>query len=98
MSTEAHAHAPMGMTVKQTENMVRIELRCAHLHGQAYMVRGERSWVCDDTLLHAHVLAGFLHELTTLHDPQVQAAMQRWGLYFRELPIEDAPEAPAKAP
>ena len=96
MSTDGHAQDAMGMVVKQTDNMVRIGLRCPHQHGQAYMVRGERSWVCEDSLLHAHVLAGFLRDLTTLRDPEVQALMQRWGLYYRELPIEETPEPAPK--
>lgn len=89
MSTNGQAQVPPGMVVKQGENMVRVVLRCPHQHGQAYMVRGERSWVCSDELLHAHVLAGFLRELVNLHDPQVEGLMQRWGLYYRELPVEE---------
>ncbi len=96
MSTEKIAQPELGMTVKHTENMVRIGLRCEHQHGQAYMVRGEGSWVCKDDLLHAHVLAGFLRELTNLRDPQVQALMQRWGLYYREMPLEESAETAPK--
>ena len=95
MGTNGQARQPeMGLVVKPGETLVRVLLRCPHQHGQAYMVRGERSWVCSDELLHAHVLAGFLRELVRLESPQVRELMQRWGLYYRELPLEEGAATP----
>jgi hypothetical protein len=37
----------------------------------------------------AHALAGFLGELIELDNPQVKEMMQRWGVYFRKLPIDE---------
>ena len=47
------------------------------------------SWVCSAEHTHAHALAGFLGELVKLQDARVGELMQRWGLYFRELPVEE---------
>ena len=48
--------------------------------------------MCAQEQLHAHSLAGFLGELVKLQDPRVKGLMQRWGLYFRELPREEEEE------
>jgi hypothetical protein len=86
-----------GLVIKQGQDMTRIALRCVHQHGLIYMVRGSKSWVCSPEHLHAHALAGFLGELVSLNDPKVKELMQRWGLYFRSLPLEGEEEAaPAK--
>ena len=79
-----------GLTVKHDHGGKRIEVQCAHHKGLLYVVPGEASWVCAEEHLHAHALAGFLKELVGLQSPQVKDLMQRWGLYFRELPLEEA--------
>lgn len=76
-----------GLTVKGESGSKRVELQCEHHNGLLYVVPSEASWVCSDELLHVHALAGFLKELVQLDDPQVNGAMQRWGLYFRERPL-----------
>jgi len=34
-------------------------------------------------------LAGFFKDLTGLADLKIQELMQAWGIYFRQLPIDD---------
>lgn len=84
--------AQMGMVVKQGSGGLRIGLQCPHQSGLLYVVPGEASWVCSQDLLHAHALAGFFRELARLQDPRVHDLMQRWGLYYRERPLEKGPE------
>ena len=86
-----------GITVHTGEDATRLEIGCVHQRGVLYATRAEGSWVCDNSLLHAHALAGFMRELTALADPEVKALMKRWGVYYRELPLE-AETTPAKAP
>ena len=81
-----------GILVKQGSGGTRVELQCMHQNGLVYVVPSEASWVCSQEHLHAHALAGFFKELTLLQDPRVKQLMQRWGLYFRERPIEDQEE------
>ncbi|MBI4234131.1 MAG: hypothetical protein HY686_06805 [Chloroflexi bacterium] len=81
---------PNGITVKQGSEGDRIEVQCMHQNGLLYVVPSQASWVCSPGHRHAHALAGFFKELARLGDPQVQELMQRWGLYFRERPIEAA--------
>ena len=76
-----------GLSVKGESGSKRVELQCEHNNGLLYVVPSEASWVCSDELLHVHALAGFLKQLVQLDDPQVNEAMQRWGLYFRERPL-----------
>ncbi len=80
--------AALGLTVKHDTGGKRIEIQCEHQNGLIYVVPSEASWVCSDELLHAHSMAGFFSELAALGDPRVGEAMQRWGLYFRERPLE----------
>ncbi|MSP79102.1 MAG: hypothetical protein EXR67_06075 [Dehalococcoidia bacterium] len=77
-----------GITIKQSTEGTRIEAQCEHQNGLLYIVPGEMSWVCPDGTRHAHSLAGFFKELGRLDDPRVAKLMQRWGLYFRERPLE----------
>ncbi len=80
---------PYGITLKRDPEGDRLEIRCKHQNGLMYMVPSEASWVCSSEHLHAHALAGFLGELVKLQDSRVGELMQRWGLYFRELPVEE---------
>ena len=96
--------AESGVTVSLGSGGTRIELECEHQSGVLYAVPGEMSWVCSPEMLHAHALAGFLRELVKLESPQVEALMQRWGVYYRERPLtggsgeetagEEKPEMP----
>ncbi len=73
-----------GITVKHDTGGKRIEMQCEHQNGLVYVVPAEASWVCSEELLHAHALAGFFRQLSELDSPEVDAAMQRWGIYYRE--------------
>ena len=81
-----------GLEVKSGEDMTRIRAVCEHQRGLLYVVPAERSWVCNSRDLPAHALAGFFRELAALNHPGVEALMQQWGLYYRELPAPE-PEA-----
>ena len=78
-----------GITLKHGKGGDRLEIQCMHQSGLMYIVPSEANWVCSKEHLHAHALAGFLSELTDLDDPKVRTLMQRWGLYFRNLPREE---------
>ena len=81
-----------GLDVKGASGSKRVEVGCEHQRGMLYVVRGERSWVCSDDLLPAHALAGFFKQVAASGEPAVEEAMRQWGLYFRELPLEDGAE------
>ena len=84
---------PYGITVKHDQDSKRIELQCQHQNGVIYIVPSEASWVCPPEHLHAHAMAGFLGELVQLPIPQLRDLFQRWGLYFRERPLEENQES-----
>lgn len=87
-----------GITVKQDTGGTRVELRSRNQAGVLYAVPSEGSWVATADQLHAHAIAGFFNELTSLGDARVMGLMQKWGLYFRPLPLEDgAKEEPSNA-
>ena len=68
----------------------RVLLGCTHQRGLVYLVPAEKSWVCSEEMLPGHALAGFLGELTALGDAQVEEMMQRWGIYFRQMPLDES--------
>lgn len=95
MTTKNPATNPAyGLIRRPGDGSDRIEMRCEHQNGILYMVPGERSWVCSDEHRHAHVLAGFFKELAALNDSRVREAMNRWGLYYRERPLDEGSDAP----
>lgn len=77
---------------KVGKDLSRLEIGCEHQRGILYAVPSELSWVCSDSKRHNHSLAGFLKELIHIDNPQVKEAMQKWGLYYRELPLEQSDE------
>jgi len=82
-----------GLTVNPGQGMSRVRISCMHQSGLLYVVPAEKSWVCSQEHMPAHSLAGFLKELIDLRDPRVKEMMQRWGIYFRQLPLkEEQPE------
>ncbi|MEK7777063.1 MAG: hypothetical protein AAB303_00350 [Chloroflexota bacterium] len=83
-----------GISVKHDKGGKRLEIQCAHQSGLLYVVPSQASWVCDDEHLHAHALAGFFKDLVGLQSPQIKELMQRWGIYFRERPVELEEAAP----
>ena len=76
-----------GLTVKPGEEMTRIQLSCPHQSGLIYVVPADRSWVCTSEQMPSHALAGFFRELVQLKDSKVEALMQSWGIYYRQLPL-----------
>lgn len=84
-----------GLVRRPGEGSDRLEMRCEHQNGLLYMVPGERSWVCSDEYRHAHVLAGFFKDLAALNDARVREVMNRWGLYYRERPLDEGTETAA---
>ena len=82
--------AEYGLTIKHDTGGKRIEIQCEHQNGLLYVVPAEASWVCSETLLHAHALAGFFRQLSELDSPEVEEVMQRWGIYYRERPLASA--------
>ncbi len=84
-----------GLFVRQGKEGSRVEVACEHQSGIIYTVPGQMSWVCSDDLRHVHSLAGFFGELMRLNDPAVTRLMQRWGVYFRERPLEGKVETGA---
>ncbi len=86
-----------GLTIKPGEEMTRIQVTCPHQSGLLYVVPAERSWVCTAEQLPAHALAGFFRELVELKDTRVQELMQSWGIYYRQLPLEEEQDASSGA-
>ena len=84
-----------GITVKQDTGGTRVEIRSRNQAGVLYVVPAEGSWVASPDQLHAHALAGFFGDLVTRDDPGLRALMNKWGLSFRELPLEDGADEPA---
>ena len=78
-----------GITVKQGTGGTRVEIRSRNQAGVLYAVPAEGSWVAAPDQLHAHALAGFFTELVKRDNPGLRALMNRWGLSYRELPLED---------
>ncbi len=52
------------------------------------MAPAEKSWVCSAEMLPGHALAGFLGELVSEKDERIHRLMQKWGIYFRQMPLE----------
>ena len=88
--------ATTGLEVKPGDDMTRIQVVCEHQQGLIYVVPAERSWVCSSEHLPAHALAGFFRELVALKNPNVEALMVDWGVYFRQLPAQAEDEPPAE--
>lgn len=78
-----------GLSIKPGQGMTRVQVSCMHQSGLLYVVPAEKSWVCSEEHMPAHAIAGFLTELTNLKDNKVKELMQRWGIYFRQLPLEE---------
>ena len=83
---------PKGIVFQPSEGQTRVTLECPHQHGRLYIVEGaEMNWVCSAARRPAHSMAGFFGELGALGDDRVKALMQRWGLYYRGLPLAEKP-------
>ena len=80
-----------GLMVRHGQGMTRVQISCMHQSGLLYVVPAEKSWVCSQEQMPAHALAGLLAGLMDLQDPKVKELMQRWGIYFRQLPLDEEP-------
>ncbi|HJM53740.1 MAG TPA: hypothetical protein QGI07_06930 [Dehalococcoidia bacterium] len=78
-----------GFTLKTGKGSASMAMECPHQNGLLYMVPGDRSWVCEDDVRPAHVLAGFFKEISGLDDARIREAMNRWGLYYRPRSLSD---------
>ncbi|MBI4297188.1 MAG: hypothetical protein HY676_01515 [Chloroflexi bacterium] len=78
-----------GVDIKIGDGGNRVELQCVHQRGCLYVVPSEASWVCTQEQLCGHSIAGFFKELVALEDPRLDRLMQRWGLYYRALPLDE---------
>jgi len=78
-----------GITLAIEKGMSRIGLECEHKKSIIYVVPAEMSWVCGNKTIPAHALAGFFNELLMENHSWVRDLMQKWGIYFRQLPLED---------
>lgn len=89
-----------GFEFKASQGATRLEMECQHQHGLLYVTEGaEMNWVCSSRRRPAHSIAGFFRELNEMRDPRVKELLQRWGLYFRPLPLkEQAGEGSASTP
>ena len=80
-----------GLSIRPGQGITRVQISCMHQSGLLYVVPAEKSWVCSQEYMPAHALAGFLKDLVDLQDPRIKEAMQRWGIYFRQLPLDEEP-------
>ena len=80
-----------GLSIRPGQGITRVQISCMHHRGLLYVVPAEKSWVCSQEYMPAHALAGFLKDLVDLQDPRIKEAMQRWGIYFRQLPLDEEP-------
>ena len=87
---EAATNEVGGFALKIGKGSASIGMECPHQNGLLYMVPADRSWVCEDDLRPAHVLAGFFKDITALDDARIRDAMNRWGLYYRSRPLAGA--------
>ena len=78
-----------GITLATEKGLSRIRLECEHQKGIIYVVPAEKSWVCEDETKPGHALAGFFDELLRENHSMVRDLMQKWGLYFRQLPLNE---------
>ena len=78
-----------GVSIVPGKGTTRIHMGCTHQKGLVYVVPAEKSWVCTEEMLPGHALAGFLGELTAQGDARVEEMMQRWGIYYRQMPLEE---------
>ena len=80
-----------GLSIRPGQGLTRVQISCMHQRGLLYVVPAEKSWVCSQEYMPAHALAGFFKDLVDLQDPRIKEAMQRWGIYFRQLPLDEEP-------
>ena len=78
-----------GITVKPGNEGSRLEIECAHQKARMYIVPSESSWVCVDDERHAHAIAGFFRDLSSIQDPSVVQLMKKWGIFFRDLSTDN---------
>lgn len=78
-----------GLNVKDDRSGKRLEFQCPHQNGLLYVIPSKASWVCSEDNIHAHAIAGFFGDLSSLDYPKIEELMQKWGLYFRKRSLEE---------
>ena len=78
-----------GLDIMAGEQMTTIRVGCQHQRGLIYVIPWEKSWVWSGEMMPGHALAGFMAELIAQNNVTVQSLMQRWGIYFRQLPLAE---------
>jgi hypothetical protein len=78
-----------GVNIKIGSGETKLEVQCPHQSGLIYVVPSEASWVCESEYIHSHAIAGFFRELMEMNDSRVTDLMQRWGLYYRPMTLND---------
>ena len=79
-----------GLNIRGSDGSKRINIKCEHQNGVLYVVPSEANWVCCESLLHAHSIAGFFSDITNLDDESLQKIMQKWGIYYRTVTGENS--------
>ena len=79
-----------GLNIRGSDGSKRIDIKCEHQNGVLYVVPSEANWVCTESLLHAHSIAGFFSDITNLDDEALQKIMQKWGIYYRTVTSENS--------
>ena len=79
-----------GMLVVPGEGISKIKVECEHQKGIFYIVPADKSWVCSNDSLATHAITGFMGDLVDLEFPKIESLMQKWGIYFRKLPLNVA--------
>lgn len=79
-----------GLNIRGSDGSKRINIKCEHQNGVLYVVPSEANWVCRESLLHAHSIAGFFSDITNLDDESLQKIMQKWGIYYRTITGENS--------
>ena len=79
-----------GIDIKFGVGDTKLDIKCEHQNGVLYVVPSEANWVCSESLLHAHSIAGFFSDITNLDDESLQKIMQKWGIYYRTVTGENS--------
>ena len=77
-----------GLLLIPGEGISKIKLECQHQKGLFYVVPSDKSWVCSNNSLATHAIAGFMGDLLDLESNKIKSLMQKWGIYFRKLPLD----------
>jgi len=78
-----------GLEIKSQNDLTTIKLGGSHQHCLLYIVHGsEGNWVVNKNEIAGHSLAGLMKDIIELSDPRIQKALDKWGIRYRSLPID----------